>query len=72
MTRRDTDQRAADRRKQAGTKAPQLNPDIQGEIGKALRDMYDDIVKQGVPDRFSALLHNLDDPQGDKETPPSE
>ena len=35
-------------RKQGG-----LNAEIQARIGHQLRAMYDDVVRQGVPDRFS-------------------
>jgi hypothetical protein len=37
-----------------------LGPDIQAKIGQQLRAMYDDVVKQGVPDRFTELLNQLD------------
>ena len=44
--------------------APGLNRDIQAKIGEQLRQMHDDIVKQGVPDRFADLLAKLDrDPE---------
>jgi hypothetical protein len=41
-----------------------LDRDIQGKIGDGLRAMYDDVVRQGVPDRFVELLAKLDE-QGD-------
>jgi hypothetical protein len=41
-----------------------LGPDIQVEIGHALRAIYDDIVKQGVPDRFATLVRRLDTREG--------
>jgi hypothetical protein len=37
-----------------------LNRDIQARIGKHLRELHDDIVQEGIPDRFSALLASLD------------
>lgn len=40
--------------------SPALNRDIQTKIGQQLRAVYDDIVDQGVPDRFVELLRNLD------------
>lgn len=40
--------------------APGLNRDIQAKIGEQLRQMHDEIVKQGVPDRFTELLAKLD------------
>jgi hypothetical protein len=39
---------------------PRLGKDIQSRIGQQLRTMYDDVVKQGVPDRFVHLLNRLD------------
>ena len=44
-------------RKQGG-----LNPEIQARIGHQLRSMYDDVVRQGVPDRFAELIRKLDQP----------
>jgi hypothetical protein len=41
---------------------PALNREIQTKIGQQLRAIYDDIVDQGVPDRFADLLRNLDSP----------
>lgn len=37
-----------------------LGRDIQSKIGEQLRAMYDEVVGQGVPDRFSDLLRQLD------------
>ncbi len=48
-------------------KQPQLDRTIQVRIGDKLRAMYDDIVDQGVPDRFSALLGQFDDQPTDKD-----
>jgi hypothetical protein len=44
-----------------------LGRDIQAKIGQQLRALYDDVVNQGVPDRFADLLNRLDRP-GDKES----
>jgi hypothetical protein len=43
-----------------------LGRDIQAKIGQQLRALYDDVVNQGVPDRFADLLNRLDRP--DKES----
>ena len=45
-------------RKQGG-----LNAEIQARIGHQLRAMYDDVVRQGVPDRFAELVRKLDEPE---------
>jgi hypothetical protein len=37
-----------------------LNAEIQSRIGHQLRAMYDDVVRQGVPDRFAELVRKLD------------
>jgi hypothetical protein len=39
-----------------------LNAEIQSRIGHQLRAMYDDIVRQGVPERFVDLVRKLDVP----------
>ncbi len=41
-----------------------LNSEIQSRIGHQLRAMYDDVVRQGVPDRFADLIRKLDVPEG--------
>lgn len=43
-----------------------LGRDIQTKIGDQLRAMHDDIVKEGVPDRFVDLLARLDDAKENK------
>ena len=42
-----------------------LNAEIQSRIGHQLRAMYDDVVRQGVPDRFAELIRKLDVPADD-------
>jgi len=37
-----------------------LGRDVQSKIGNQLRAIYDDVVKEGVPDRFLDLLKRLD------------
>jgi hypothetical protein len=39
-----------------------LNAEIQARIGHQLRAMYDDVVRQGVPERFADLIRKLDAP----------
>jgi hypothetical protein len=45
-----------------------LNAEIQSRIGHQLRAMYDDIVRQGVPDRFADLIRKLDVPETGPQT----
>lgn len=40
--------------------APRLGKEIQSRIGQQLRAMYDDVVKEGVPDRFADLLRQME------------
>ena len=40
-----------------------LNAEIQSRIGHQLRAMYDDVVRQGVADRFAELIRKLDVPE---------
>ena len=42
-----------------------LNAEIQSRIGHQLRAMYDDVVRQGVPDRFVELIRKLDEPEAE-------
>jgi Anti-sigma factor NepR len=44
-----------------------LGADIKTRIGQQLRAMYSDVVNQGVPDRFSEILHRLDQAQAHDE-----
>lgn len=49
-------------------KVVSLGRDVQFKIGQHLRTMYDEVVKQGVPDHFSDLLSQLDSPSKPKDT----
>jgi len=42
------------------SKVVRLGRDVQAKIGQHLRTMYDEVVKQGVPDHLSELLRKLD------------
>lgn len=47
-------------RKGKGVHSVRLNREIQGQLGEQLRQMYNDVVGQGVPDKFMDLLAKLD------------
>lgn len=47
-------------------KVVSLGRDVQVKIGQHLRTMYDEVVKQGVPDHLSSLLEKLDHPEQPK------
>lgn len=42
-------------------RGPALNAEIQGVIGQQLRRMHDEVLKEGIPDRFAELLKRLDE-----------
>lgn len=49
-----------------------LGRDVQSKIGQQLRAMYDNVVSEGVPDRFTEMLRQLDEQKGADETTNSE
>ena len=51
---------AAARSKKLNAKPAKLGRDVQARLGQQLRAMYDDVLNQGVPDRFSDLLNRLE------------
>ena len=50
----------ATKTKKPAHKPAKLGRDVQARLGQQLRAMYDDVVNQGVPDRFTELLNRLD------------
>ena len=68
MTTEDGKPQRPARVKGAGTgrdNVVSLGRDIQVKIGQHLRTMYDEVVKQGVPDHLNDLLQKLDDSEKD-------
>jgi Anti-sigma factor NepR len=51
---------AATNRKRTGAKPAKLGRDVQARLGQQLRAMYDEVVSQGVPDRFAELITRID------------
>ena len=49
--------------KGGGGESAGLNREIQQKIGQQLRAIYDDVVQEGVPDRFVNLLRAMDKPR---------
>ena len=47
--------------KKQATKQAKLSRDVQARLGQQLRTVYDEVVSQGVPDRFAELLNQLND-----------
>jgi hypothetical protein len=51
---------AANRKRTGSAKPAKLGRDVQARLGQQLRAMYDEVVSQGVPDRFADLLLRID------------
>ena len=56
-------------RGERGVKRPDGGPSatasrqLQSHIGSQLRQMFDEVVQEPIPDRFQRLLADLDDPE---------
>jgi hypothetical protein len=49
----------ANSRKKNDGKPAKLSREVQARLGQQLRAMYDDVVNQGVPDRFAELINRI-------------
>jgi hypothetical protein len=49
----------ANRGKKSNGKPAKLTRDVQARLGQQLRAMYDEVVNQGVPDRFAELIDRI-------------
>jgi len=50
---------AETRTRKTSAKPAKLSRDVQARLGQQLRSMYDDVVNQGVPDRFAKLINRI-------------
>jgi Anti-sigma factor NepR len=50
---------AEPRNRKANEKPAKLSREVQARLGQQLRNLYDDVVNQGVPDRFTDLLNQI-------------
>ena len=50
---------AETRNRKGNAKPAKLSREVQARLGQQLRSMYDDVVNQGVPDRFTELLNRI-------------
>jgi hypothetical protein len=50
---------AETRNRKSDSKPAKLSREVQARLGQQLRSMYDDVVNQGVPDRFTDLLNRI-------------
>ena len=47
------------RNRKSSSKPAKLSREVQARLGQQLRAMYDDVVNQGVPDRFAELINRI-------------
>lgn len=45
--------------RKTNAKPAKLSREVQARLGQQLRSMYDDVVNQGVPDRFADLINRI-------------
>ena len=50
---------AVTRNRKGSAKPAKLSREVQARLGQQLRAMYDEVVSQGVPDRFTDLLDRI-------------
>ncbi|MDO8875077.1 MAG: NepR family anti-sigma factor [Pseudolabrys sp.] len=50
----------AARTRKSDVKPAKLGREVQARLGQQLRAMYDDVLNQGVPDRFADLIKRID------------
>jgi hypothetical protein len=50
---------AETRNRKPGSKPAKLSREVQARLGQQLRSMYDDVVNQGVPDRFAEMINRI-------------
>jgi len=51
---------AATRNRKSDAKPAKLSREVQARLGQQLRSLYDDVVNQGVPERFTELINRID------------
>lgn len=57
----------APRSKKTEAKPAKLGREVQARLGQQLRAMYDDVLNQGVPDRFSDLIKRIESGSDNKD-----
>jgi hypothetical protein len=50
---------AETRNRKDDSKPAKLSREVQARLGQQLRSLYDDVVNQGVPDRFTDLINRI-------------
>jgi Anti-sigma factor NepR len=49
-----------------------LRGDVKAQIGRQLRAMYRDVIREGVPERFSEILSRFDERRLEAQRPEDE
>ena len=47
------------RNRRTNSKPAKLSREVQARLGQQLRAMYDDVVNQGVPERFTEMIKRI-------------
>jgi len=55
------------RSNRGATKPAKLSREVQARLGQQLRAMYDEVVNEGVPDRFNDLVNRIDGGNKDRQ-----
>jgi hypothetical protein len=58
---------ATNRSKKGIPKPAKLSRDVQARLGQQLRAMYDEVLSEGVPDRFNDLVNRINGGSKDKQ-----
>lgn len=59
---------AATNRSKKGTPKPaKLSREVQARLGQQLRAMYDEVLSEGVPDRFNDLVNRINGGNKDRQ-----
>ena len=58
---------ATNRSKKGVAKPAKLSREVQARLGQQLRAMYDEVLSEGVPDRFNDLVNRINGGSKDKQ-----
>ena len=58
---------ATNRNKRGAPKPAKLSREVQARLGQQLRAMYDEVLNEGVPDRFNDLVNRINGGNRDRQ-----
>ncbi len=58
---------ATNRSKKGAPKPAKLSREVQARLGQQLRAMYDEVLNEGVPDRFNDLVNRINGGNKDRQ-----